>query len=94
MVERSYATVFRDVEWLTGMIGRSLSPDESTSREHAIVLYDPETGSYSIEDLQSTNGTRVNGKRTRAAELADGDLIEIGQTRLRFLRTDAASRGD
>jgi pSer/pThr/pTyr-binding forkhead associated (FHA) protein len=58
--------------------------DENASREHAIVTRDEETGAYAIEDLQSTNGTRVNGKRVRSAELADGDEIQIGHTRFRF----------
>ena len=58
--------------------------DESISREHAIVAWDAETGSYAIEDLQSTNGTRVNGKRVRSAMLADGDEIQVGHTRFRF----------
>ena len=64
--------------------------DENISREHAILLYDPETATYSIEDLQSTNGTKVNGKRTRSATLADTDEIEIGHTRFRFLLRDTA----
>ena len=59
--------------------------DENISREHAIVLLDEETGAYTIEDLQSSNGTKVNGKRIRSAELADTDEIEIGNTRFRFL---------
>jgi pSer/pThr/pTyr-binding forkhead associated (FHA) protein len=58
--------------------------DENASREHAIVTRDEETGAYAIEDLQSTNGTRVNGKRVRSAELVDGDEIQIGHTRFRF----------
>ena len=58
--------------------------DEGVSREHAIVLRD-ESGAYTIEDLQSTNGTKVNGKRVRASALAHGDTIEIGHTRFRFL---------
>ena len=58
--------------------------DENISREHSIVLRDSETGTYSIEDLQSTNGTKVNGKRVRNADLADGDEIQIGQTRFTF----------
>ncbi len=58
--------------------------DEGISREHAIVLRD-ENGAYTIEDLQSTNGTKVNGKRVRTATLAHGDTIEIGHTRFRFL---------
>jgi pSer/pThr/pTyr-binding forkhead associated (FHA) protein len=59
--------------------------DENISREHSIILRDCETGTYSIEDLQSTNGTKVNGKRVRSADLQPEDEIEIGHTRFRFL---------
>ena len=59
--------------------------DENISREHSIILRDSETGTYSIEDLQSTNGTKVNGKRVRSADLQPEDEIEIGHTRFRFL---------
>jgi pSer/pThr/pTyr-binding forkhead associated (FHA) protein len=65
--------------------------DENISREHAIILYDSGMGTYSIEDLQSTNGTKVNGKRTRSADLSDTDEIEIGHTRFRFLLKDATT---
>ena len=59
--------------------------DENISREHSIILRDSDTGTYSIEDLQSTNGTKVNGKRVRSADLQPEDEIEIGHTRFRFL---------
>ncbi len=59
--------------------------DEGISREHAIILFDEGAGSYSIEDLQSTNGTKVNGKRVRSAVLCDGDEIQIGHTLFRFV---------
>lgn len=59
--------------------------DEGISREHALVLYDEDGPGYVIEDLQSTNGTKVNGKRVRSALLVDGDQIEIGQTLFRFV---------
>jgi adenylate cyclase len=59
--------------------------DESISREHAIVGWDAESGAFTVEDLQSTNGTRVNGKRVRSSPLADGDEIQVGHTRFRFL---------
>lgn len=36
-----------------------------------------------IKDLQSTNGTYVNGKRIVEAELHDGDIISIGKTLLK-----------
>jgi pSer/pThr/pTyr-binding forkhead associated (FHA) protein len=60
--------------------------DESISREHALVLIEEEGGGFQIEDLQSTNGTRVNGKLVRSAPLEHGDEIQIGHTRFRFER--------
>ena len=62
--------------------------DEGISREHAIFELDEGTGEYTLEDLQSTNGTKVNGKRVRSAVLAHGDEIEIGHTKLQFLLGD------
>jgi len=58
--------------------------DENISREHALITFDPDRGCYSIEDLQSTNGTKVNGKGIRACELVEGDEIQVGTTRFRF----------
>ena len=62
--------------------------DESISREHAIVSLDEATGVFTLEDLQSTNGSKVNGKRVRSAELTHGDEIEIGHTNFKFLLND------
>ncbi len=59
--------------------------DENISREHTIILWDDESGGYTIEDLQSTNGTRVNGKRVRSENLQHEVEIEIGHTRFLFL---------
>jgi len=58
--------------------------DEGISREHALILWDSESGEFTIEDLQSTNGTKVNGKRVRSAALGDGDEIQVGHTRFQF----------
>ena len=59
--------------------------DEGISREHALVLFDEDAPGYVIEDLASTNGTKVTGKRIRSAPLAEGDEIQIGQTLFRFV---------
>ena len=72
------------------VIGRSPGsdvnlPDDGLSREHAVVLRNAESGIFTIEDLQSSNGTKVNGKRVRAAELCHGDEIQLGRTVFRFL---------
>jgi pSer/pThr/pTyr-binding forkhead associated (FHA) protein len=58
--------------------------DEGISREHSVILLDEDSGVYSVEDLQSTNGTKVNGKRIRSAVLSSGDVIELGRTRFEF----------
>lgn len=67
--------------------------DEGISREHALIAFDAELGGYSIEDLQSTNGTKVNGKRVRSTGLADGDEIQIGHTIFQFVLGDAGDEG-
>ncbi|RIL03922.1 MAG: hypothetical protein DCC71_14755 [Proteobacteria bacterium] len=59
--------------------------DEGISREHAIILFDADRGAYEIEDLESTNGTKVNGRRIRSARLAPGDEIQIGHTLFEFV---------
>jgi len=58
--------------------------DESISREHAFVSFDESDGSWVIEDLQSTNGTKLNGKRVRSATLSHGDRVQVGQTQFEF----------
>ncbi|MFP6685264.1 MAG: FHA domain-containing protein [Polyangiaceae bacterium] len=54
--------------------------DPGISREHALILSDEDEAGHRVEDLQSTNGTKVNGKRLRSARLENGDEIEIGHT--------------
>jgi pSer/pThr/pTyr-binding forkhead associated (FHA) protein len=39
---------------------------------------------WAIEDLDSTNGTLLNGVPVTRAVLADGDVIEIGVSRLTY----------
>lgn len=72
------------------LIGRNPSThitllDEGISREHAIILFDAAERRYEIEDLESTNGTKVNGRRVRSATLAPGDEIQIGHTVFGFV---------
>ncbi len=62
--------------------------DERASRRHARIYLDH--GDYWVADLGSRHGTVHNGERLRSAarRLANGDAIEIGAERLRFLRGD------
>jgi diguanylate cyclase (GGDEF)-like protein len=51
--------------------------DAGVSRTHARVTY-LEPGRYLLEDLESTNGTFVSGRRIERAELESGERINIG----------------
>ena len=57
--------------------------DANVSRTHAEVR--PRGGSWVLNDLGSTNGSRLNGHRVEGSEvLKPGDEIELGTTVLRF----------
>lgn len=71
----------------TSRIGRSdendiVLNDPSVSRTHAVVEIAADR--VRLRDLDSTNGTFLNGRRIRAAALRDGDEVRMGNTRLRF----------
>jgi hypothetical protein len=53
-------------------------PDTGVSRKHVDVVL--EGGTAFAEDLGSTNGTLVNGRRVSRQALADGDVIRIGHS--------------
>lgn len=57
--------------------------DLAISGEHAVIVnlkHDP----Y-LEDLNSTNGTQVNGQPVKKHYLRDGDCIELAQYRIRYI---------
>ncbi len=62
--------------------------DEQISRRHALIRHDPEAGTYTLVDLNSTNGTRVNLQRVTEAILKEGDKIFVGSTVLKFVYQD------
>lgn len=55
----------------------------SVSRHHALVVVGPREAV--IEDLNSTNGVMVNGRKVMRQQLADGDAVTIGETQFRYL---------
>ncbi|MEJ7602495.1 MAG: FHA domain-containing protein [Kofleriaceae bacterium] len=57
----------------------------SISRNHAKLVREPDTGRYTISDLQSSNGVRVNGQDYGKVELRRGDVVDLGHVRLRFV---------
>jgi len=56
--------------------------DANASREHAAFVRDDD--GWAIQDLGSTNGTMLNGEPVSRERLRDGDVIEIGVTRLTY----------
>jgi hypothetical protein len=57
--------------------------DPNVSRHHAEVR--PSGGSWIVNDLGSTNGIKVNGRRIRGPEsLKRGDVIELGTSSVTF----------
>ncbi|MDQ3068877.1 MAG: FHA domain-containing protein [Acidobacteriota bacterium] len=66
--------------------------EPSVSRRHARFIVSADT--VTVEDLESTNGTLVNGKRARAATaLHAGDTIKIGGVKARFDAPHASRSG-
>jgi pSer/pThr/pTyr-binding forkhead associated (FHA) protein len=58
--------------------------DRNVSRRHAEIRRRGPV--VVLVDLDSTNGTIVNGRRVREHPLADGDRITLGNSRLTFER--------
>jgi type II secretory pathway predicted ATPase ExeA len=73
------------------VIGRTSDNDlqvesKYVSRHHAQIVTTSD-GSW-IEDLNSTNGIFVRGKRVRRYRLAEGDVVKIGLHELAYYRSD------
>src|SRR5690242_2270708 len=74
-VFKSYSTLVvgraADAQW-------RLMKDPFFSRYHFRIQANPPA--CRLEDLNSSNGTQVNGNRVEAVDLKDGDRIECGDT--------------
>ncbi len=71
----------------TTSLGRSPDNDihlteDRISRKHSQITFGP--GGYAIYDLNSENGTFVNGNRIREHFLSDGDIITVGTFKYQY----------
>jgi hypothetical protein len=69
------------------VIGRSrecdlVIDDPNVSRQHAELRQ--QDGGWTIRDLGSTNGIKLNGRRSEGGSLSPGDEITLGLFRLKF----------
>lgn len=83
---------FRILPGVTRTVGRSTGADfildaALVSRVHCqfLALGD---GTLEVRDLESTNGTYVNGSRVEKARLSPGDKVQVGRVELVALRDD------
>jgi predicted component of type VI protein secretion system len=66
-------------------------PDRTVSKRHAVI--GRVRGQAVVKDLDSRNGTYVNGQKVEKAILACGDRLKIGSVMLRFFQEDETPQG-
>jgi len=64
----------------------------AVSGEHAVL--EMKGGEVELEDLNSTNGTYLNGKAVKRQPLQHNDSIEIGKYKIKYFTENAASGFD
>lgn len=79
-------------------IGRAADNDlpityPTVSQHHARITWNAQSNVYLIEDLKSSNGTFVNGKRIVRQYLHVNDVIQIGPVQLIY-RPDGIQKKD
>jgi pSer/pThr/pTyr-binding forkhead associated (FHA) protein len=86
------STELAGMEFMLGrasvVVGRTDENDiqlnhRSISRHHAKIVRDNDR--YTIVDLQSANGVRVNGDDYERIELNPADIVELGHVKMRFV---------
>jgi hypothetical protein len=79
VVEAADQTRVFQTEFTVGRQGTLAITDEHASSHHA--LFQPAHGLWYVEDLGSTNGTFLNGRRIFSSQrLKKGDKVRVGHT--------------
>ncbi len=66
-------------------------PDRTVSKRHAVI--GRVRGQAVVKDLDSRNGTLVNGQKVEKAILSCGDRLKVGSVMLRFFQEDETPQG-
>ena len=66
--------------------------DDQVSRRHLQIRFEPDEDKHYAADFRSANGVFINGDRlVEDKPLADGDSIQIGNTKIVYLSDDHGS---
>ena len=60
--------------------------DPLSSRRHCRIYQ--ENNKYYVEDLKSSNGTKLNGSAVIKSEITETDCVQIGQVKIKLLKKD------
>ncbi len=67
--------------------------DELVSRKHVQIRLDEKTNTYNALDMKSANGVYLNGRKMEVeTELADGDILEMGKSKIMFTMAEFKDR--
>jgi general secretion pathway protein E len=70
---------------------RLVISDTMASRFHCHISKSP-NGAFMLRDMNSSNGTALNGKLVKYCQLASGDTIAIGNLRMKFVSPNGEHR--
>ncbi|HEX8521262.1 MAG TPA: ATPase, T2SS/T4P/T4SS family [Tepidisphaeraceae bacterium] len=62
--------------------------DQRASRYHCVI--EKASNTLTIRDLDSSNGTKVNGRNIKSMRIGDGDVVQIGGTLLKVVAPSLA----
>jgi diguanylate cyclase (GGDEF)-like protein len=68
-------------------------PDPAVSARHCALELEAVTGEFTVSDLESRNGTFVNGEKVSERRLCAGDKLFVGETVLEFSLDDSLGAG-
>ncbi|MCX6848547.1 MAG: FHA domain-containing protein, partial [Verrucomicrobia bacterium] len=66
-------------------------PEAAVSSRHAVII--TRSGHSTVHDLNSSNGTWINGKRVESQALQHGDVVQFGRLSMNFVDESSASSG-
>jgi hypothetical protein len=75
-----------------GRLNQHVLTDDAVSDAHLSIRH--RAGAFTLTDLDSSTGTRVNGQPVHKCPLVANDVVQIGKTQLVFIRLPGADEGN